>query len=143
MTKNIAPALLALAPLLLGAVKGEPTTPPDPLQLSWLLEQAEAENPSIAMERAAAEAAAHRITPAGALDDPRLSYQAMNLPIDDCDFTPVGTQLWTAHRDGAIRKWFVDTGDLIAAAKARVSRWLSFEERARFAKLLGEAVKED
>ena len=101
MTKIFAPALLALAPLLLGVVKGEPTPPPDPLPLSWLLEQAEAANPSIAMERAAAEAAAHRITPAGALDDPRVNYQATNLPIGDFDFdsTPMsGNEFWLSQK---------------------------------------------
>ncbi len=101
MTKNVALALLALTPLLLGVVNGEPTTPPDPLPLSWLLEQAEAANPSIAMDRAAAAAAEHRITPAGALDDPRLGYQAMNLPVNDFNFdsTPMsGNQFWLRQK---------------------------------------------
>ncbi len=144
MTKNIAPALLALTPLLLGVVNGEPTSPPDPLPLSWLLEQAEAANPSIAMERAAAEAAAHRITPAGALEDPRLSYQAINLPIDDFDFdsTPMsGHQFWLSQKfpfPGVLsnnqKAAHADSSAATSALKDRRNRIRSAVERA-FAEL--------
>jgi outer membrane protein TolC len=71
-------------------------SPPDPLPLSWCLERARQSNPSIAADEAAAAAAAHRISPAGALEDPRFSYEAVNIPVGDFDFnsTPMsGNQL--------------------------------------------------
>jgi len=69
---------------------------PDPLPLRWCLERAQQSNPSIDAEQAAAAAAGHRVAPAGALEDPRFSYEASNLPVDDFDFdsTPMsGNQL--------------------------------------------------
>jgi len=69
---------------------------PDPLPLNWCLERAQQTNPSIAADEAAAAAAAHRVSPAGALEDPRFSYEATNIPVGDFDFnsTPMsGNQL--------------------------------------------------
>jgi outer membrane protein TolC len=69
---------------------------PDPLPLNWCLERAQQTNPSIAADEAAAAAAAHRVAPAGALEDPRFSYEAVNIPVGDFDFnsTPMsGNQL--------------------------------------------------
>ena len=59
---------------------------PDPLSLEWCLETAQHNNPDIAAERAAAEAALRRIRPAGSLEDPRLGYAAVNLPVGEWDF---------------------------------------------------------
>ena len=59
---------------------------PDPLPLNWCLERAQQSNPSIAADEAAAAAAAHRVSPAGALEDPRFSYEAVNIPVGDFDF---------------------------------------------------------
>ena len=70
--------------------------PPDPLPLNWCLERAQQSSPSIAVDEAAAAAAAHRVSPAGALEDPRFSYEATNIPVGDFDFnsTPMsGNQL--------------------------------------------------
>lgn len=75
--------------------------PPDPLPLDWCVERAEAANPQIAAEAAAAEAARERVVPAGALEDPRFSYQASNVPVDDLDFTSTplsGHQLTLAQK---------------------------------------------
>lgn len=69
---------------------------PEPLSLSWCLERAREANPSLARANAMASAAAHRIRPAGSLDDPRFSYDASNIPTGDFDFdsTPLsGHQL--------------------------------------------------
>jgi cobalt-zinc-cadmium efflux system outer membrane protein len=69
---------------------------PDPLPLNWCLERAQQSNPAIATDEAAAAAAAHRVSPAGALEDPRFSYEAVNIPVGDFDFnsTPMsGNQL--------------------------------------------------
>lgn len=69
---------------------------PTPLTLEWCLERARAENPSLASARASAEAATHRVRPAAALDDPRVAYDASNIPTGDFDFdsTPLsGHQL--------------------------------------------------
>lgn len=62
-------------------------TLPSPLPLSWCLERATSSNPAIAAELASRDAAKERITPAGALDDPRLRYEASNVPIGDLDFS--------------------------------------------------------
>jgi len=69
---------------------------PDPLPLAWCLERAQQSNPAIAADEAGAAAAAHRVAPAGALEDPRLTYEASNIPVGDFDFdsTPMsGNQL--------------------------------------------------
>lgn len=71
-------------------------SPPDPLVLDWCLAVAEQYNPDIAVEAADAEAAARRIRPAGALEDPRFGYAAVNIPVSSWDFdsTPMsGNQL--------------------------------------------------
>lgn len=59
---------------------------PDLLTLGWCLERAREANPALARAAAVSAAAAERIVPAGALDDPRLAYEASNVPIDDFDF---------------------------------------------------------
>lgn len=74
-------------------------TPPDVppvLSLEWCIERARTANPSLAQVEASASAASHRIRPAGALDDPRIAYEASNIPTGDFDFdsTPLsGNQL--------------------------------------------------
>lgn len=59
---------------------------PSVLTLAWCLERARQANPSLAQAEAVASAASHRIRPAGALDDPRISYDASNVPTGDFDF---------------------------------------------------------
>jgi outer membrane protein TolC len=61
-------------------------TIPDPLPLDWCLAKANESNPDIAAEAAGAEAASHRIRPAGSLEDPRLGYAAVNLPVGEWNF---------------------------------------------------------
>lgn len=81
---------------MLEAPQGTAVLPPNPLSLNWCLEIAQRSNPSIAADEAAAAAAAHRILPAGALEDPRFRYEAVNVPVGDFDFnsTPMsGNQL--------------------------------------------------
>ena len=85
--------------LLASSVRAE--TPPAPLGLDWCLERARAWNPSLAAEAAASEAARMRIGPAGALEDPRLRYEASNIPTGDLDFdsTPLsGHQFGLSQR---------------------------------------------
>lgn len=94
-------ALLALGVLQLPtSLRAQPAVPA-PLTLRWCLERAEAMNPQLALERAGAEAASHRIVPAGALDDPRVSYAASNVPLDELDFdsTPL-----SGHQFGLMQK---------------------------------------
>ena len=70
---------------------------PEPLPLEWCLERAREANPALEMASALASAARHRVAPAGALEDPRFSYEASNLPVGNFDFhsTPLsGHQLW-------------------------------------------------
>lgn len=69
---------------------------PSPLTLEWCIERARTRNPSLAIAIASAEAARHRIRPAAALEDPRIAYEASNIPTGDFDFesTPLsGHQL--------------------------------------------------
>jgi len=69
---------------------------PDPLPLDWCLERASDANPSLEATFAEADAAQAGIGAAGRLEDPRLGYEAVNLPTGDFDFhsTPMsGHQL--------------------------------------------------
>jgi len=87
--------LLALLPISASAEQLSPAIP-QVLTLDWCLEQASIANPSLAQMEASASAASHRIRPAGALDDPRIAYEASNVPTGDFDFdsTPLsGNQL--------------------------------------------------
>ncbi len=59
---------------------------PAPLALDWCIERAVQRNPEIEEWIARSEAAHERILPAGALEDPRLIYEASNLPVADFDF---------------------------------------------------------
>jgi outer membrane protein TolC len=79
---------LLLGGLLPGALcaEVEATRIPDPLPLEWCLDAAARGNPDIEFEAAGAEAAAHRIRPAGSLEDPRFGYAAVNLPVSTFDF---------------------------------------------------------
>jgi len=89
-------ALWALGPGAASAADEAPLVPPSPLSLDWCVERAKQANPSIAMDEASADAARHRIRPAGSLDDPRFGYEASNLPTGDFGFdsTPMsGNQL--------------------------------------------------
>lgn len=64
-----------------------PAAPPAPLPLSWCLERAADANPEVAADAASAEAAEQRITPAGAWEDPRIGYEASNVPVGRWDFS--------------------------------------------------------
>jgi outer membrane protein TolC len=68
------------------AQAGTPAQLPPVLTLEWCLERAKSANPSLEVARARATAAEHRVKPAGAFDDPRLSYNASNIPAGDFDF---------------------------------------------------------
>ena len=74
---------------------------PEPITLAWCLERARLANPNLERATAIAAAARQRIVPAGALDDPRLAYEASNIPTGDFDFgsTPLsGHQLGLRQR---------------------------------------------
>lgn len=124
--------------------------PPDPLTLAWCLAEAERANPDIAVVQAEADAAAHRVGPAGALEDPRIQYEAVNVPVGDFNFssTPMsGNQIRLAQRfpfpgvlgnrkkaaragaDAAI-SWLDDRQRMVAAAVEHVFAQLGFAQRA-------------
>ena len=91
----------AASPALAEAEGAAPFALPEVLSLAWCLERAREANPSLAEAQAAAEAAQHRIRPAGALDDPRFGYDASNIPVGSWDFnsTPLsGHQLGLRQR---------------------------------------------
>jgi len=94
---------LALAPLMFFASSNAAEASSDPatvgphsgdssieipalLDLDWCLERAREANPMLARARAEASAASHRVAPARALEDPRLAYEASNIPTGDWDF---------------------------------------------------------
>ena len=57
--------------------------------------------------------------------------------MQSCAFTPDGRHVLTSGGK-VVRKWFLHTEDLIAAAKARTRRELLPAERAKYAELLGD-----
>ena len=71
---------------VLASAEAPVPTLPDPLPLDWCLAVAEQSNPDIAVEEARADAAARRIRPAGSLEDPRVGYAAVNVPVSSFDF---------------------------------------------------------
>jgi outer membrane protein TolC len=94
-------AVLAAALVTSSAEATEVVAPPVPLTLAWCLERASGANPSLAADAAQADAARERIGSAGALEDPRFSYEASNVPVGDWDFksTPLsGHQLRLSQR---------------------------------------------
>lgn len=101
MASMVARLALSAGLVLLAQRAQAEVLPPDPLPLDWCQERAEDANPQIAVDAAAAEAARERILPAGALEDPRFSYQASNVPVEDLDFTSTplsGHQLKLAQK---------------------------------------------
>lgn len=91
-------AAVVLTAALAAAASAEQLEPviPKVLSLEWCLERAGIANPSLAQMEASASAATHRIRPAGAFEDPRIAYEASNIPTGDFDFdsTPLsGHQL--------------------------------------------------
>jgi outer membrane protein TolC len=141
--------LVALLIPLASAGAAEPA-PPDPLPLAWCLERGAAANPEIALDAALRDAADERVRPAGALDDPRLRYEASNVPTGDLDFdsTPLsGHQLGLSQRfpfpgllsnreaaaeAGARAAGFTLEDRRLAVASAIESAWadLGFAQRA-------------
>jgi len=86
---------LSAALLSTAAIAGT-TVPeiPDVLTLDWSLARARAANPDLERARAQAEAAGHRVRPAGSLEDPRFAYEASNIPVSQWNFssTPMSGQ---------------------------------------------------
>jgi outer membrane protein TolC len=95
LSKAIVLLLFAAFPAGARSAESSPEIP-ELLRLSWCLERARVANPTLESAAALASAASHRVGPAGALDDPRIGYEASNLPLGDFDFrsTPLsGHQL--------------------------------------------------
>jgi cobalt-zinc-cadmium efflux system outer membrane protein len=93
---SILASLVSFGLVALPASASEPAlpSPPSPLPLDWALERAAAMNPEIAGNAAARDAARERADSAWALEDPRFSYEASNIPVGDWDFnsTPLSGQ---------------------------------------------------
>ncbi|MCR9095710.1 MAG: TolC family protein [bacterium] len=86
MTKQTANIVL-FALLLTTPTTGLAEEPlPTVLTLEWCLERASEANPALAEAAAITSAAEHRVRPAGALDDPRIAYDASNIPTGDFNF---------------------------------------------------------
>jgi outer membrane protein TolC len=85
MAIQIIVSIVALAAANASANSAAVSVPPV-LTLDWCLERAQQANAELAQATALAAAAEHRIRPAGSLEDPRLQYEASNLPIGDFDF---------------------------------------------------------
>jgi outer membrane protein TolC len=123
---------------------------PAPLPLEWALGRAARTNPALAADAAVRDAARERVATAGALEDPRIAYEASNVPTGDWDFasTPLsGHQLGLkqklpfpgvlSHRRGAARagaeaaELSLDDRRLRVAARVEQA-WaeLGFQQRA-------------
>ena len=78
----VEPASQAAVPLTSTLVQAaEPVAPPSVSTLRQLIEEALINSPDIAAAAREKEAAAHRISPAGALDDPMFEAGLVNVPI--------------------------------------------------------------
>lgn len=77
-------ALVSLAQTATASNAGDEI--PEPLTLDWCIERGRQVNPTLGRISALAAAAEHRIRPAGALEDPRIAYDASNVPTGDFDF---------------------------------------------------------
>ncbi|MGH0036003.1 MAG: TolC family protein [Myxococcota bacterium] len=89
---------LAIAAAVAGVAAGRAgaEAPPTPLTLAWAVARAARANPTLAVDEARRDAARERVVTAGSLDDPRIAYEASNVPTGDWDFesTPLsGHQL--------------------------------------------------
>jgi len=121
----------------------EPVSVPDPLPLAWCLARAEKHNPSLAAARADADAARERVVVAGALDDPRLRYEASNLPAGDLDFrsTPL-----SGHQIGLAQHFpfpgVLGSAEDAARSGARASEWQLADRRHRVASAVQNAWAE-
>lgn len=94
MRKVLVPILLFVAGRV--AASGEA-----PLNLTDLIDEALAANPSLAALRSRTEAAQERVPQAGALMDPMVRFDLSNVPLSDLDFdsTPMsGKQLMVSQR---------------------------------------------
>jgi len=104
--------------------------PPTPLSLDWCLRRAREANPGLARLAASSEAAWHRIESAGALEDPRFTYEASNIPTGDFDFrsTPL-----SGHQLGLRQKLpmlgLLSNREEAARSGARISRLLVADEQ--------------
>ena len=92
--------LVAALPATAGPERASPEIP-EVLALSWCLERAREASPALERVVAMASAASHRIAPAGALEDPRLAYEASNVPTGDFDF---GSTPLSGHQFGLRQK---------------------------------------
>jgi outer membrane protein TolC len=96
----IAIALVAVV-CAAAAVADEAVVPPSPLPLDWCLQRAAEVNPELAVQSAMRDAARERVGSVGRWDDPRVAYEASNIPTGDFDFdsTPLsGHQLGLRQR---------------------------------------------
>lgn len=144
---------VALCPLVLsllvlispGPVSGETRqiTVPEPLDLAWCLERAARANPRIAMAASSADAASERVVPAGALDDPRVSYEASNVPVGDFDFS--STPL-SGNHFGLKQKFpfpgLLSNREAAARAGAGAANWQLEDRRLRVAATVERAWAE-
>lgn len=140
--RHIALLLLVFSQFAPSANALSPTVP-EPLTLSWCLERAAQANPRIAMDVASVAAAGERIVPAGALDDPRVAYEASNLPVGDFDFnsTPL-----SGHQLGLKQKLpfpgVLGNREAAARAAADAAGWQLEDRRLRVAATVERAWAE-
>lgn len=79
---RILKAFVMLVPIVAGPRLAEAQYPPDTLALSDAIGIARAANPALLAARLRADAAVERVSPAGALPDPQLSFGFRNWPTD-------------------------------------------------------------
>ena len=132
--------LLALVVPTLSAQEAVPELGVDEhLTIEGLVDAVLEQNPHLRATEAAAEAVSYRIDPAGALDDPMISYVAAPRASDqNVEFSQrlpwpgtLNARESAAERDAAAARWAVDNDRLAlaAAAKSAYAEWY-FVERA-------------
>jgi cobalt-zinc-cadmium efflux system outer membrane protein len=132
VVSQFAPSANALSPKI-----------PDPLSLSWCLERAAQANPRIAMDVASLAAASERVGPSGALEDPRIAYEASNIPIGDFNFssTPLsGNQLGLKQK--VPFPGVLGNREAAARASAKAAGWQVEDRRLRIAATVERAWAE-
>lgn len=116
-------------------------------------------NPSFEEAKAAAEAAAHRVKPAGALDDPMLTYAVAPATLSDSNLDPghrvelsqtvpwpgkLGARQEAARQEAAAMESGVGIRrlDIVASAKAAYAEWYFIHEAIRLNRENQEIVED-
>jgi outer membrane protein TolC len=94
---------ISIATLLAALAAAIPALPAAPLSLREALQRAESSSPQLAAQRAAADAAAALVIPAGQNPDPKLIFGVENVPADGGDKWSLNADFMTMRRVGVMQ----------------------------------------